>query len=89
MDDPLPTQIPSVWAFRTGTNEWERLASWPSGCDNGCTVEPSPLYLTAGLGLSFTEPAGSGAEFDAMSPIRRNRYRTGGVRRSPSVMILH
>ncbi|MFZ0690273.1 MAG: CocE/NonD family hydrolase [Acidobacteriaceae bacterium] len=65
MDDPLPTQIPSVWAFRTGTNEWERLASWPSGCDNGCTVEPSPLYLTAGLGLSFTEPAGSGAEFDA------------------------
>ena len=60
MDDPLPTQIPSVWAFRTGTNEWERLASWPSGCDNGCTVRAdaavsdggprSQLHGTGGFG---------------------------------------
>jgi len=65
MDETPVTEVPAVWAFKTGTNEWERLASWPSGCPSGCSPQPAPLYLTAGLGLSFTEPSGSGAEFDA------------------------
>ena len=65
MDEAPVTEVPAVWAFKTGTNEWERLASWPSGCPGGCSPQPAPLYLTAGLGLSFAEPSGSGAEFDA------------------------
>jgi hypothetical protein len=65
MDDAPATEVPAVWAFKTGTDEWEELASWPSGCPSGCAPQPAPLYLTAGLGLSFTEPSGSGAEFDA------------------------
>ena len=46
---------------RTSGSGWP---AWPAGCANGCTVEPTPLYLTAGLGLSFTAPAGPDAEFD-------------------------
>jgi hypothetical protein len=70
MDDAPSAEVPAVWAFKTGTDEWERLGSWPSGCPSGCPVQPSPLYLTSGLGLSFTEPSssgpsGPGAEFDA------------------------
>jgi hypothetical protein len=65
MDDAPATEVPAVWAFKTGTDEWEELASWPTGCPSGCSPQPAPLYLTAGLGLSFTEPSGSGAEFDA------------------------
>jgi putative CocE/NonD family hydrolase len=65
MDDAPATDVPAVWAFKTGTDEWEKLASWPSGCPGGCPVQPAPLYLTSGLGLSFTEPSASGAEFDA------------------------
>jgi hypothetical protein len=59
------SNLPTVWAFETGTNEWEKLGAWPSGCPGGCTPQPTPLYLTAGLGLSFSQPAGSAAAFDA------------------------
>jgi uncharacterized protein len=65
MDDPPQADIPQVWAFKTGDNEWEKLASWPSGCPRGCSVQPTPLYLTSGLGLSFTEPSASGPGADA------------------------
>jgi len=54
-----------VTAFESGTNTWRRLSSWPSGCPGGCTVKRTPLYLNAGLKLSFTAPAASdGASFD-------------------------
>ncbi len=48
--------VPPVSAFETGTNTWRRLQAWPAGCANGCTVKPTPLYLSAGLKLSFTAP---------------------------------
>jgi len=62
------TNIPTAWAFKTGVDEWEKLSSWPSGCPSGCAPQPTPLYLTSNLALSFTAPAsgsGSGSEFDA------------------------
>jgi uncharacterized protein len=59
------TNVPPVWAFETGTNAWEKLGAWPSGCPSGCTPQPTPLYLTSGLGLSFSQPSGSAADFDA------------------------
>jgi putative CocE/NonD family hydrolase len=65
MDSPPAADVPPVWAFKTGVNEWEKLASWPAGCPGGCTPTPTPLYLTAGLGLSLTAPAASGSGFDA------------------------
>jgi putative CocE/NonD family hydrolase len=51
-DAPKP-DIAAVTAFETGTNKWLRLPAWPAGCASGCTVRPKPLYLNAGLRLSF------------------------------------
>jgi uncharacterized protein len=51
--------VAPVTAFETGTNKWLRLSSWPAGCASGCTPNPTPLYLGAGLRLSLgTSKAG-------------------------------
>jgi len=55
--------VPPVLAFETGTNTWRSLEEWPAGCASGCTVEPTPLYLTEGLKLSFTAPLSGGQPF--------------------------
>ena len=57
-------EIPPVSAFETGTNTWRQLPSWPAGCAAGCSIQPAPLYLTAGLKLSFTAPQPSDTAFD-------------------------
>ncbi|MGB7924271.1 MAG: CocE/NonD family hydrolase [Pyrinomonadaceae bacterium] len=54
--DAPKAAIPPVIAFETGTNTWRRLPAWPAGCASGCAVRPTPLYLTAGLKLSFAAP---------------------------------
>jgi uncharacterized protein len=66
-DESPKTEIPAVWAFETGTNEWEKLPAWPAGCASGCGVKATPLYLEPGLKLGFSAPAASGADssFDA------------------------
>jgi putative CocE/NonD family hydrolase len=62
-DAPKPDIAP-VTAFETGTNKWLRLPAWPAGCPSGCTVRPTPLYLTAGLKLGFNAPKAGDNEFD-------------------------
>jgi uncharacterized protein len=57
-------QIPPVVAFETGTNVWRSLPAWPAGCPSGCTVTPTPLYLSAGLGLGFAAPKAGDAAFE-------------------------
>jgi len=51
--------VSPVVAFETGTNKWLHLSSWPQGCESGCTVKPTPLYLNAGLSASFTSKSGT------------------------------
>ena len=51
--------VSPVVAFETGTNKWLHLSSWPQGCESGCTVKPTPLYLNAGLSASFTAKSGT------------------------------
>jgi len=53
-DGAPKADVAPVTAFETGTNKWLRLKSWPQGCENGCTVKPTPLYLNAGLNAGFT-----------------------------------
>ncbi|HKZ77988.1 MAG TPA: CocE/NonD family hydrolase [Pyrinomonadaceae bacterium] len=53
-----------VTAFETGTNKWLRLQSWPAGCTSGCLLKPTPLYLNAGLKLSFDAPESGGSAFE-------------------------
>src|SRR2546421_2386673 len=55
-DDAPKSDVAPVTAFETGTNEWRHLNSWPSGCDRGCTVKGTPLYLHGGLRLGFKPP---------------------------------
>jgi putative CocE/NonD family hydrolase len=56
--------VATVTAFETGTNTWRRLPSWPAGCESGCAVQAKPLYLDAGLKLSFDAPKAGDAAFD-------------------------
>jgi len=61
-DDAPHADTPPVLIYNTGENHWDRLKSWPLACENGCAAKPKPLYLTAGLGLSFTSPGGHDAK---------------------------
>jgi len=63
-DNAPAADVPPVSAYETGTNRWLRLSSWPSGCASGCSVRPTPLYLNAGLKLSFSAPQSGDAAYD-------------------------
>ena len=62
-DEAPPSGVAPVSAFETGTNRWLRLPAWPVANENGTAVRPTPLYLRAGLGLSFNAPAAGDAPF--------------------------
>ncbi|HEV2102293.1 MAG TPA: CocE/NonD family hydrolase [Candidatus Acidoferrum sp.] len=64
MDGAPQSEVAPVNAFETGTNRWLKLNSWPSGCPSGCTVKPTPLYLSASLKLTFSAPAKEDAAYD-------------------------
>jgi putative CocE/NonD family hydrolase len=63
-DGAPQSEVAPVNAFETGTNRWLKLNSWPSGCPTGCTVKPTPLYLSSGLKLTFSAPAKDDAAYD-------------------------
>jgi putative CocE/NonD family hydrolase len=63
-DGAPKAEVPPVSAFETGTNIWRRLNSWPAGCLSGCSSKPTPLYLGAGLKLSFSAPKAGDAAWD-------------------------
>ena len=63
-DGAPKADLATVTAFETGTNTWRRLPSWPAGCEAGCPVRAKPLYLAAGLRLSFDGPKPGDADFD-------------------------
>jgi putative CocE/NonD family hydrolase len=62
----------------TGTNTWRRLPAWPAGCASGCAIRPEPLYLTAGLKLSFKAPDKDGTEYEeyVSDPAKPVPFRT-------------
>jgi hypothetical protein len=63
-DGAPKADVPPVSAFETGTNTWLRLPAWPAGCASGCSVHPTPLYLSAGLKATFDAPKAGDAPFD-------------------------
>ncbi len=58
-NDAPRMDVAPVNAFETGTNTWRALKSWPAGCDVGCNVKSTPLYLNAALKLSWSAPGGN------------------------------
>jgi putative CocE/NonD family hydrolase len=81
-DAPAQLDVPPVSAFETGTNTWRRLPAWPAGCASGCSVKPTPLYLDAGLKLSFTAPKAGDTAFDeyVSDPAKPVPFRSRPVR---------
>ena len=64
-DGASQQQIAPVTAFETGTNTWRQLPAWPAGCDHGCSIQPTALYLQPNLKLGFDKPAASASAYDA------------------------
>jgi uncharacterized protein len=68
-DGSPPMNVALVNAYETGTNQWDRLSAWPSGCASGCAPRETPLYLGAGFTAGFDAPAsnsgGASGGFDA------------------------
>ena len=64
-DGAPETEVPPVVAFETGTNAWRRLPAWPAGCapPSACRIQPTPLYLSAGLNLAVGGSKGQETEF--------------------------
>jgi putative CocE/NonD family hydrolase len=63
-DNSPASGVPPVSAYETGTNAWLKLSSWPSGCAGGCTIKPTPFYLTAGGRAGFAPPKPADAPWD-------------------------
>jgi len=63
-DGAPKADVAPVTAFETGTNTWRRLPAWPAGCASGCTLQPTPLYLAAGLKLDFAAPKAGDAAYE-------------------------
>ncbi|HUY82801.1 MAG TPA: CocE/NonD family hydrolase [Acidobacteriaceae bacterium] len=64
-DDAPPLKLAPVNAFVTGTDHWEKLDTWPSGCKDGCAPKETPLYLEPGDKVGFAAPAAvAGDGFD-------------------------
>jgi hypothetical protein len=63
-DGAPKADVAPVTAFETGTNRWQHLSSWPSGCASGCIIQSTPLYLENGLKVGFIPPESGGNAFD-------------------------
>jgi putative CocE/NonD family hydrolase len=81
-DDAPTMDIAVVTAFETGTNTWRRLPSWPFGCAAGCTVQPTPFYMTDGLKMGTVAPLPGEAAFAeyVSDPARPVPYRARPIR---------
>ena len=74
--DGPDANIPTVLAFQTGTNRWQRLNAWPQSCLRGCPFSSSRLYLLPGGALGFHPPAGgSRADSYVSDPAKPIPYR--------------
>jgi uncharacterized protein len=58
-DGAPQANVAPVTAFETGTNVWRRLTIWPAGCEGGCRVKPTPLYLQPDFRVGFETPSGA------------------------------
>jgi uncharacterized protein len=77
-DGAPKADIAPVSAFETGTNAWRRLPTWPAGCDTGCSIKSTALYLEAGLKLGYTPPKAGDVAFDEYisDPAKPVTFRT-------------
>jgi putative CocE/NonD family hydrolase len=58
-DGAPQANVAPVTAFETGSNVWRRLTTWPAGCEGGCRVKSTPLYLQPDFRAGFETPSGA------------------------------
>jgi len=63
-DGAPKADIAPVMAYETGTNQWLRLQSWPSGCAAGCAPQSQKLYLEPGMKAGFEPPQAPSTEYE-------------------------
>ena len=64
LDGAAKVDTPPVYIYNTGENHWDRYASWPLSCAEGCNAKSKPLYLAAKQGLSFDAPTADANAYD-------------------------
>jgi putative CocE/NonD family hydrolase len=76
-DDAPKLNTAPVTAFETGTNKWHELKAWPAGCERGCTIKATPLYLNGGLkaGFEMSKTGGPGYEEYVSDPSKPVPFR--------------
>lgn len=76
-DNAPQAALAPVTVYETGTNRWRELTAWP-GCNNGCSIEPTRLFLRAGLSLSFDAPQSGEPKYDeyVSDPAKPVPYRS-------------
>jgi hypothetical protein len=70
-----PANIARVTAFEVGTNQWRRLADWPSACMTGCPANLTPIYLAPRSSLAFDAPAERAFDSYVSDPAKPVTYR--------------
>jgi putative CocE/NonD family hydrolase len=63
-DGAPKSDVAPVTAFQTGTNEWRRYSAWPPSAEGDQASLATPLYLRAGLKLSFAAPLALEAAYE-------------------------
>ncbi|WP_052329391.1 CocE/NonD family hydrolase [Dyella ginsengisoli] len=74
-NDAPKADVAPVTAFQTGSNRWENLDRWPAGCDRGCTIKPTPLYLGDGMKATFGKPTDTGGDSYVSDPAHPVPFR--------------
>lgn len=70
---PKPELAPAL-VYQTGTNRWQKFATWPQGCVAGCATNTKPIYLQAQGGLGFAPPAKPAADAFVSDPAKPVPY---------------
>ena len=72
-----PMSVAPVTVFQSGTNQWQRMPSWPAGRSDPGT----PLFLKPGGGLGFDAATGAAQTADYLSdPMHPVSYRVRPIR---------
>jgi putative CocE/NonD family hydrolase len=71
LKDGPAADVARVSAFEGGTNQWRRLADWPTACLRACPANLTALYLAPGRQLSFAVPAATSDSYvsDPSNPV--------------------
>ena len=56
--------VAPVNAFETGTNHWQSLKSWPSGCDGGCSDEGDAALSECGIEVELQRARGARCRYE-------------------------